>query len=141
MDKIEKIGREIREFSPSELAAFRKWFHDFDAEAWDRQIEEDVQAGKLDALAKAALKTLAGGECARFEIIGLTAVGLDFQGRFANRPYGKHHLTSRRWIPDKRLRATQRVALTYAGWEGGLGGGQGPSKSLALSPKPHTKLL
>ena len=61
MDKIEKIGREIREFSPSELAAFRKWFHDFDAEAWDRQIEEDVQAGKLDALAEAALKTLAGG--------------------------------------------------------------------------------
>ena len=47
MDKIEKIGREIREFSPSELAAFRKWFHDFDAEAWDRQIEADVQAGKL----------------------------------------------------------------------------------------------
>ena len=63
INKIEKIGREIREFSPSELAAFRKWFHDFDAEAWDRQIEEDVQAGKLDALAKAALKTLAGGEC------------------------------------------------------------------------------
>jgi hypothetical protein len=63
MDKIEKIGREIREFSPSELAAFRKWFYDFDAEAWDRQIEEDAQAGKIDALAKAALKTLAGGEC------------------------------------------------------------------------------
>jgi len=61
MNKIEKIGREIRGFSPSELAAFRKWFHDFDAEAWDRQIEEDAQAGKLDALAKAALKTLAGG--------------------------------------------------------------------------------
>jgi hypothetical protein len=55
MDKIEKIGREIKEFSPSELAAFCKWFHDFDAEAWDRQIEEDVQAGKLDALAKGAL--------------------------------------------------------------------------------------
>jgi hypothetical protein len=61
MDKIEKIGREIREFSPSELAAFRKWFHDFDAGAWDRQIEEDVHAGKLDALAEVALRTLAGG--------------------------------------------------------------------------------
>jgi hypothetical protein len=63
MDKIEKIGREIKEFSPSELAAFRKWFHDFDAEAWDRQIEEDVKAGRLDALAKNALKVLAGGGC------------------------------------------------------------------------------
>ena len=63
MDKIEKIGREIREFSPSELVAFRKWFHDFDAQAWDRQIEEDVQAGKLDAMAETALKALEGGEC------------------------------------------------------------------------------
>jgi hypothetical protein len=63
MDKIEKIGREIREFSSSELAAFRKWFYDFDAEAWDRQIEEDVQAGKLDALAEAALKALECGGC------------------------------------------------------------------------------
>ncbi len=63
MDKIEKIGREIKEFSSAELAAFRKWFHDFDAEAWDRQIEEDVRAGKLDALAEAALKTLECGKC------------------------------------------------------------------------------
>ena len=34
MDKIEKIGREIREFfALRKLTAFRKWFHDFDAEA------------------------------------------------------------------------------------------------------------
>jgi hypothetical protein len=32
MDKIEEIGRAIKEFSPPELAAFRKWFHDFEAE-------------------------------------------------------------------------------------------------------------
>lgn len=57
MDKIEKIEREIREFSHTELTAFRKWFHHFDSEVWHRQIEEDVQAGKLDALAEAALKT------------------------------------------------------------------------------------
>jgi len=69
MDKIEKIGRQIREFSPSELAAFREWFHDFDAEAWDRQIEEDVQAGKLDALAEAALKTLECGGLRWFKVI------------------------------------------------------------------------
>ncbi len=63
MDKIEKVGHEIREFSPSELAAFRKWFYDFDAEAWDRQLAEDVQAGKLDALAEATLQSLKGGGC------------------------------------------------------------------------------
>jgi hypothetical protein len=63
MDKIEKIGREIRGFSSTELAAFRKWFHGFDAEAWDRQLDDDVQAGKLDALAEAALKSREGGRC------------------------------------------------------------------------------
>ncbi len=63
MNKIEKIGHEIRELSPAELAAFRKWFHDFDAEAWDRQIEKDVQAGKLDALAEAARQDFADGRC------------------------------------------------------------------------------
>ncbi|MHB8067263.1 MAG: hypothetical protein ACYDIC_05085 [Desulfobaccales bacterium] len=62
MDKIEKIGREIKGLSPSELASFRKWFRDFDAEAWDRQIEEDLQAGKLDALADQALKEFASGK-------------------------------------------------------------------------------
>lgn len=62
MDKIEKIGREIKGLSPSELASFRKWFRDFDAEAWDRQIEEDLKAGKLDAIADQALKDFTSGK-------------------------------------------------------------------------------
>ncbi|MCL4501837.1 MAG: hypothetical protein M1438_08265 [Deltaproteobacteria bacterium] len=63
MNKIEKIGREIQGFSPEELAAFRKWFEEFDAAAWDRQIADDVQAGKLDALAETALKAFTSGRC------------------------------------------------------------------------------
>ena len=63
MNKVEKIGREIQGFSPAELAAFRKWFREFDAAAWDRQIEEDVQSGKMEALADAALKAFAAGRC------------------------------------------------------------------------------
>jgi hypothetical protein len=63
MNKVEKIGREIQGFSPAELAAFRKWFREFDAAAWDRQIEEDVQAGKLETLAERAIKAFASGRC------------------------------------------------------------------------------
>ncbi len=48
MTRIEHIEREIQELSAEELASFRKWYHEFDAEAWDRQIEEDAQSGKLD---------------------------------------------------------------------------------------------
>jgi hypothetical protein len=62
MDRVNKIGREIQELSQRELAAFRQWFRDFDAQAWDRQIEEDVQAGKLDALANKALKDFESGK-------------------------------------------------------------------------------
>ncbi len=63
MRKIENIEREIQGLLPSELAAFRKWFREFDAEVWDRQIEEDIRAGKLDLLANAALKAFESGKC------------------------------------------------------------------------------
>jgi hypothetical protein len=63
MADVRKIEREIRDLSPEELAAFRKWFREFDAEAWDRQIEEDIRAGKLDALADTALKAFESGKC------------------------------------------------------------------------------
>jgi hypothetical protein len=63
MDRVTKIGREIKELSQKELAAFRQWFRDFDAQAWDLQIEEDVQAGKLDASASKAIKDFESGKC------------------------------------------------------------------------------
>jgi hypothetical protein len=45
-----------------ELAKFRAWFIDFDAEAWDRQIEEDAIAGRLDELANEARKDYREGQ-------------------------------------------------------------------------------
>jgi hypothetical protein len=39
--KIENIENEVRSLTAAELAAFRKWFAEFDAEAWDRQLERD----------------------------------------------------------------------------------------------------
>lgn len=38
-----------------ELAELRAWFLEYDSELWDRQIEEDVRAGRLDHLGKKAL--------------------------------------------------------------------------------------
>ncbi len=62
MGKVEKIEREVQELSSEELAKFRQWFAAFDAQAWDRQFEEDVKAGKLDALAERALRDHAAGK-------------------------------------------------------------------------------
>jgi hypothetical protein len=62
MGKVEALEREIKQLTPSELEAFRTWFFEFDAEAWDRQIEVDAAEGKLDRLADEALAAHARGE-------------------------------------------------------------------------------
>ena len=62
MTKIEKIKQEIRRLTPAELAAFRDWFHSYDADAWDQQIERDIDAGKLDRLAEEARADCVAGK-------------------------------------------------------------------------------
>lgn len=61
MSKVELIEQQIEKLSPAELAAFRRWYVAFDAEAWDRQFEADVKTGKLDALADKALRAHTSG--------------------------------------------------------------------------------
>ncbi|MDH4088388.1 MAG: hypothetical protein OEV27_06810 [Nitrospira sp.] len=62
MSKVEAIEQQIEKLSPEELAAFRSWYAAFDADAWDRQFEIDVNAGKLDALANKALRAHTSGQ-------------------------------------------------------------------------------
>ncbi len=62
MGKVEKIVHDVCALSPEELAQFRAWFLEFDWAAWDCQLEADVQAGKLDALAEKALRDHAAGK-------------------------------------------------------------------------------
>jgi len=63
MIMLEEIEDAVRRLSPEEPAAFRPWCAQLDAAAWDRQIEEDVAAGRLDALADEALNDLREGRC------------------------------------------------------------------------------
>ena len=63
MSTIAEIEDAVRLLSPEDLAAFRKWFVQLDAESWDRQIEEDVAAGRLDLLGEEALEDLRQGRC------------------------------------------------------------------------------
>jgi hypothetical protein len=62
MSKIEKIERDIQALSPEELAQFRAWFLEYDWASWDRQIERDAEAGRLDGLAAKALRDHAAGK-------------------------------------------------------------------------------
>ena len=62
MGKIEKIEQEIQALSSEELAQFRAWFLEYDWAIWDRQIERDAEAGRLDDLATRALRDHAAGK-------------------------------------------------------------------------------
>ena len=66
MSKLEAIEKKISGLSAEGLAKFRHWFAEFDAAAWDRQIELDAKAGKLDALADEALRDHATGKSTEF---------------------------------------------------------------------------
>ena len=63
MSTLNEIENAVRELSLTELDAFRESFAKFDAAAWDQQFEEDVKAGRLDAVGKEALDDLAKGCC------------------------------------------------------------------------------
>ena len=63
MSKVKRIEHDVQALTPEELAAFRQWFREFDAEAWDRQVEKDAKAGKLDTVADTALKAFKSGKC------------------------------------------------------------------------------
>ena len=63
MITVEEIRSAVAHLSREELARFCGWFDQFEAETWDKQIEEDVQTGKLDKLADQAVKQFEEGRC------------------------------------------------------------------------------
>ena len=66
MRKLEALEKRVSALSAEELAEFRRWFNEFDAALWDRQIERDVKAGKLDTLADEALRDHTRGKSTEF---------------------------------------------------------------------------
>jgi hypothetical protein len=62
MSEVEQLQQKIQNLPEADLVKFRAWFAEFDANAWDRQFERDVNAGKLDALGDKALRDHASGK-------------------------------------------------------------------------------
>ncbi len=61
MRKVEEIEKQIQSLSREDLAELRDWFLEQDWKAWDRQLESDIRAGKLDGLAREARAEHAAG--------------------------------------------------------------------------------
>jgi hypothetical protein len=62
MTRVEQLEQEISRLSADEFAQLRDWLLEQDWDEWDRQIERDANAGKLDRLMKQALADHAAGK-------------------------------------------------------------------------------
>ena len=62
MSELEELERRIQDLPADELAKFRAWFIEFDHLIWDRQIEADSKAGKLDRLVSEAIADYRAGK-------------------------------------------------------------------------------
>jgi hypothetical protein len=60
---IEELESFVSGLPAPELARFSQWFEEFMADQWDRQIEQDVAAGRLDAALKRADGHYEAGRC------------------------------------------------------------------------------
>jgi len=60
---IKEIESAIAQLPPAELAKLAEWFAEFQAQVWDRQLEQDVNAGRLDELLKQAEQDFEQGQC------------------------------------------------------------------------------
>ena len=63
MSTVSEIEHAVQKLARHELAAFRDWFLEFDAAAWDKQFEEDVAAGRLDKAGENAIQDFHAGRC------------------------------------------------------------------------------
>lgn len=62
MSKIDDLKAEIERLPSEDLAELFRWLSDKEWEKWDRQIELDSQAGKLDFLIQEARQEKSKGK-------------------------------------------------------------------------------
>ena len=62
---VQELESEITRLSKPDLAAFTQWFEEFIADSWDKELEADVRAGKLDAHGRQADAQFENGNCTK----------------------------------------------------------------------------
>jgi hypothetical protein len=53
---LQEIEKAIEQLPPQDFKTLLSWLDEVRADLWDKQIEADAKAGKLDKLAKQALR-------------------------------------------------------------------------------------
>ena len=60
---IEELELVVTHLPAEELDLFSKWFDEFRAQQWDRQIDADILAGRLDSAGQRADDDFEAGRC------------------------------------------------------------------------------
>ena len=60
---LQELESAVRQLPADELTAFAHWFEEYLADAWDRRIEEDIEAGRLDEAGRRADADFEAGRC------------------------------------------------------------------------------
>jgi hypothetical protein len=60
---VQELQMSVAQLPPQELEAFSRWFEEYLADAWDRRIEADIKAGKLDKAGRQADADFEAGRC------------------------------------------------------------------------------
>ena len=62
MNALEQLEQQVLQLSSEDLAKFQAWFLELDQQLWDKQIEADARAGKLDRLINEARAEFKAGK-------------------------------------------------------------------------------
>ena len=60
---VKELETAVSELAADELQSFATWFEEYLADAWDRRIEEDINAGRLDKAGQKADADFEAGRC------------------------------------------------------------------------------
>lgn len=60
---ITEIKTIITQLPEPDLAELAQWIEEFQADAWDRQIERDVKAGRFETIFKQIDEQAEAGQC------------------------------------------------------------------------------
>jgi hypothetical protein len=60
---LPELEAAVAQLSPEELTAFARWFEEYLADAWDRRIDADIRAGRLDEAGRRADADFEAGRC------------------------------------------------------------------------------
>ena len=60
---LDELETAVTRLPGDERAVFARWFEEYLADVWDRRIEEDIKAGRLDEAGRRADADFEAGRC------------------------------------------------------------------------------